>query len=126
VSAEVVLAFVMAMAVLREDAAADVRARAAAISLVNVEILLMAWSVLSTIAILLLYILLTWVVRELLSPWNSLWVVFDKILKLLERMAKLPSRLWAVETIFPLTVEIVNVDKLAKLESKRTILVLNS
>ncbi len=42
VNAPVVLAFVTAMAVEREDAAADVSALAAAISFVNVDILLMA------------------------------------------------------------------------------------
>lgn len=54
VRAEVVLAFVTAMAVLSVEADAALTAATAAISLVNEEILLMAWSVLATIEILLL------------------------------------------------------------------------
>ena len=54
VRAEVVLALVTAIAVLREDAAADVSALASAISVTNVDILLTACKVLSTMLIVLL------------------------------------------------------------------------
>ncbi len=54
VSAEVVEAFVTAMAVLRDEAAAEVIALASAISAVNVEMELIACNVLFTMAKLLL------------------------------------------------------------------------
>ncbi len=54
VNANVVLAFVTAIAVLRDEAAADVNSLAAAISLVNEDMLLIACRVDSTMEILLL------------------------------------------------------------------------
>ncbi len=70
--------------------------------------------------------LFTWVVKLLLSDWNSDCVVLDRILKLLERMAKLSVRLADEDTMPPFTEEMVKVDSAEKLALVCTIDVLSS